>query len=142
MSGLLQVLPVITGLFGAISQQQQASAAAGMSKEALELQKKIVDAYLKEYEEMRPYREGLRKLGAYMLGQKPYGWEQWTSSPWRLSSLPPAQTLIQLGQIPITTTPPTGNEEEDEENKEEEKKKKSPLDEWHKGEPGEGIQKE
>lgn len=100
------VLPIIggiTGLFGAISQQQQAAQAAGMSREALELQKRVVDAYLKEYEETRPYREGLRKLGAYMLGQKPYGWESWTSYPWRLPETPPARRLIELGQTPTVT---------------------------------------
>lgn len=139
MGDIFKILGGLFGLFGAVSQQQQASQAAGLSREALELQKRVIDAYLKEYEETRPYREGLRKLGVYMLGQRPYGWEQWTSSPWRLPYLPPAQALIQLGQTPITITPPPTEEEEEEE--EEEEKKKKPPDEWHRGEPGEGIQR-
>lgn len=114
------VLPIIGGvasLFGAISQQQQAAQAAGMSREALELQKRVIDAYLKEYEETRPYREGLRKLGAYMMGQKPYGWEQWTSSQWRLPTMPPAQRLIEFGSTVTTpgATQGAGQHGEDEE---------------------------
>jgi hypothetical protein len=92
------VLPVIGGfisLFGALSQQQQAAQAAGMSKEALELQKKIVDAYLKELEELKPYREAMRELAATRMTMAPAGWSRWTSDPWRLTtSLPPVQKLL------------------------------------------------
>jgi hypothetical protein len=92
------VLPVIGGfisLFGALSQQQQAAQAAGMSKEALELQKKIVDAYLKELEELKPYREAMRELAATRMTMAPIGWSRWTSDPWRLTtSLPPVQKLL------------------------------------------------
>ncbi|MEM4217071.1 MAG: hypothetical protein QXZ09_03525 [Candidatus Methanomethylicaceae archaeon] len=124
------VLPIIGGvasLFGAISQQQQAAQAAGMSREALELQKRVIDAYLKEYEETRPYREGLRKLGAYMMGQKPYGWESWTSYPWRLPETPPARRLIELGQASAVTQP-TSQPPSQQENEEERRRREE--EEW------------
>jgi hypothetical protein len=93
-----QVAPIIGGLFGlfgAISQQQQAAQAAGLSREALELQKKVVDAYLKELEELKPYREAMRELTATRMTMAPAGWSRWTSDPWRLTtSLPPVQKLL------------------------------------------------
>jgi hypothetical protein len=93
-----QVAPIIGGLFGlfgAISQQQQAAQAAGLSREALELQKKVVDAYLKELEELKPYREAMRELTATRMTMAPAGWSRWTSDPWRLTpSLPPIQKLL------------------------------------------------
>lgn len=122
-----QIAPIIGGifgLFGALSQQQQAAQAAGLSREALELQKRIIDAYLKEYEETRPYREGLRKLGAYMMGQKPYGWERWTSSPWRLPTMPPARQLIELGQTPIVIQTTSRQEDQERRDREEEERKR------------------
>jgi hypothetical protein len=83
------------GLFGAMSQQQQASQAAGLSREALELQKRVVDAYLKELEELKPYREAMRELAATRMTMAPTGWSRWTSDPWRLTtSLPPIQKLL------------------------------------------------
>jgi hypothetical protein len=93
-----QVAPIIGGLFGlfgAISQQQQAAQAAGLSREALELQKKVVDAYLKELEELKPYREAMRELTATRMTMAPAGWSRWTSDPWRLTpGLPPIQKLL------------------------------------------------
>ena len=93
-----EVAPIIGGLFGlfgAISQQQQAAQAAGLSREALELQKKIIDAYLKELEELKPYREAMRELAATRMTMAPVGWSRWTSDPWRLTaSLPPIQKLL------------------------------------------------
>ncbi|MEM4360469.1 MAG: hypothetical protein QXT45_08075 [Candidatus Bilamarchaeaceae archaeon] len=146
------VLPIIGGvasLFGAISQQQQAAQAAGMSREALELQKRVIDAYLKEYEETRPYREGLRKLGAYMMGQKPYGWEQWTSSQWRLPTMPPARQLIELGQTPIVTQATSQQEDQERRRREEEERRRREEEErrrqgmWEFGrEAGAGIDRE
>lgn len=144
MSGVLPIIGGIAGLFGAISQQQQASQAAGLSKEALELQKRIIDAYLKEYEETRPYREGLRKLGAYMLGQKPYGWENWTSYSWRLPEMPPARQLIELGQTPIVIQPPQSQQEnQDEEDEGEEERRRREEEErrrrWQEHEPPDHV---
>jgi hypothetical protein len=96
----MNILPVVGGfisLFGALSQQQQAAQAAGLSKEALELQKKIIDAYLKELEELKPYREAMRELAATRMTMAPAGWSRWTSDPWRLTtSLPPIQKLLNL----------------------------------------------
>lgn len=102
MGGAAPIIGGLFGLFGALSQQQQAQAAQGLSREALELQKRVIDAYLKEMEELKPYREGLRKLSASMLNVTPYGWSNWTSWNWRLPSLPPAQFLIDLSRQPIT----------------------------------------
>jgi hypothetical protein len=93
-----EVAPIIGGLFGlfgAISQQQQAAQAAGLSREALELQKRVVDAYLKELEELKPYREAMRELAATRMTMAPIGWSRWTSDPWRLTTnLPPIQKLL------------------------------------------------
>ena len=93
-----EVAPVIGGLFGlfgAISQQQQASQAAGLSREALELQKRVVDAYLQELEELKPYRQAMRELAATRMTMAPTGWGRWTSDPWRLTpGLPPIQKLL------------------------------------------------
>jgi hypothetical protein len=95
-----QVAPIIGGLFGlfgAISQQQQAAQAAGLSREALELQKKVIDAYLEELRELKPYREAMRELTATRMTMAPTGWGRWTSDPWRLTtSLPPIQKLLNL----------------------------------------------
>jgi hypothetical protein len=92
------VLPIVTGflgIFGALRQQQQADTAAGLSKEALELQKRVVDAYLKELEELKPYREAMRELAATRMTMAPIGWSRWTSDPWRLTTnLPPIQKLL------------------------------------------------
>jgi hypothetical protein len=94
----MNILPVIGGiisLFGAFRQQQQADTAAGLSREALELQKRVVDAYLKELEELKPYREAMRELTATRMTMAPIGWSRWTSDPWRLTpSLPPIQKLL------------------------------------------------
>jgi uncharacterized membrane protein YgcG len=94
----MNILPVVGGiisLFGAFRQQQQADTAAGLSREALELQKRVVDAYLKELEELKPYREAMRELAATRMTMAPIGWSRWTSDPWRLTpSLPPIQKLL------------------------------------------------
>jgi hypothetical protein len=100
----MNILPVVGGiisLFGAFRQQQQADTAAGLSREALELQKRVVDAYLKELEELKPYREAMRELAATRMTMAPMAWSRWTSDPWRLTpSLPPIQKLLN---------PPTRN---------------------------------
>jgi hypothetical protein len=94
----MDILPVVGGiisLFGALRQQQQADTAAGLSREALELQKRVVDAYLKELEELKPYREAMRELAATRMTMAPAGWGRWTSDPWRLTpALPPVQKLL------------------------------------------------
>jgi hypothetical protein len=94
----MNILPVVGGiisLFGALSQQQQAAQAAGLSREALELQKKVIDAYLEELRELKPYREAMRELTATRMTMAPIGWSKWTSDPWRLTtSLPPIQKLL------------------------------------------------
>jgi hypothetical protein len=95
MGDLLKVIGGLFGIFGAIGQQQQASQAAALSREALELQKRVVDAYLKELEELKPYREAMRELTATRMTMAPVGWSRWTSDPWRLTpSLPPIQKLL------------------------------------------------
>jgi len=94
----MDILPIvggITSLIGAFRQQRQADIAAGLSREALELQKRVVDAYLKELEELKPYREAMRELAATRMTMAPVGWGRWTSDPWRLTaSLPPIQKLL------------------------------------------------
>jgi hypothetical protein len=94
----MNILPAVGGiisLFGALRQQQQADTAAGLSREALELQKRVVDAYLKELEELKPYREAMRELAATRMTMAPAGWGRWTSDPWRLTpALPPVQKLL------------------------------------------------
>jgi hypothetical protein len=95
MPNILPVVGGIISLFSTLRQQQQADTAAGLSREALELQKKIVDAYLKELEELKPYREAMRELAATHMTMAPIGWSRWTSDPWRLTpSLPPVQKLL------------------------------------------------
>jgi hypothetical protein len=95
MPNILPVVGGIISLFSTLRQQQQADTAAGLSREALELQKKIVDAYLKELEELKPYREAMRELAATRMTMAPIGWSRWTSDPWRLTtSLPPVQKLL------------------------------------------------
>jgi hypothetical protein len=95
MPNILPVVGGIISLFGAFRQQQQADTAAGLSREALELQKRVVDAYLKELEELKPYREAMRELAATRMTMAPAGWSRWTSDPWRLTtSLPPVQKLL------------------------------------------------
>jgi hypothetical protein len=95
MGAAAPIIGGLFGLFGAISQQQQASQAAGLSREALELQKRVVDAYLKELEELKPYREAMRELAATRMTMAPIGWSRWASDPWRLTTnLPPIQKLL------------------------------------------------
>jgi hypothetical protein len=95
MPNILPVVGGIISLFGALRQQQQTDTAAGLSREALELQKRVVDAYLKELEELKPYREAMRELAATRMTMAPIGWSRWTSDPWRLTtSLPPVQKLL------------------------------------------------
>jgi hypothetical protein len=105
----MNILPVVGGiisLFGAFRQQQQADTAAGLSREALELQKRVVDAYLKELEELKPYREAMRELAATRMTMAPMAWSRWTSDPWRLTtSLPPIQKLLN----PPKKQPENGN---------------------------------
>jgi hypothetical protein len=78
-----------------------------MSREALELQKRVIDAYLKELEELKPYRHALRQLGATRMTWAPQGWSRWTSDPWRYTAdLPPVQTLLSPPPPPSPPGPP------------------------------------
>ena len=105
--------PLIGGIFGLIGASQQqaaASQAAALSKEQLEIYKRVVDEYLKEQERMRPYREFLRSLGARRTTWAPSAWGRWTSDPWRLTTEIVPPYLMQPPPIPSTNTennPPT-----------------------------------
>jgi len=107
-----QVLPIIgagLGLFGAIQQQQQASAAQAVSREALEMQKQLIEEFKKELEELRPHRRALREMARQRLGQAPLGWNRWTSDVWRLRPYdlpPPPQPTPPPSQNQTWTPPP------------------------------------
>lgn len=108
---VIGALGVLGGLKGASAQQQAASQAAALSKEQLELYKKVVDQYLKEVEELKPYRSAMRQLGAMRMTWAPSGWGRWTSDPWRLTSdLPPiARMLNPPPPAPSQEPPPSQN---------------------------------